>query len=237
MIVSAPFAGPVSFPLLVYKVLSGEKASFELRNSCEDPQPGEIVLDSITNVAKLDVKGYSIVAGVYVRMYSLIGDKNKKVNKIFTIRKGTLADYNARLYSIIKGIDEVINTTAEEAVQRAERGEGLALVGIEVKVGEIFEDELNTLGYLAPQCVIYAKVDPSEVLKAYTKGIQLIKDKPEEAAMVIASASKYYSVDVMKKIIGIYSHTLTTNREDLEKTIRVYSLVEPKVRDLKIEVK
>lgn len=237
MIVSAPFAGPVSFPLLVYKVLSGEKSSFELRNSCENPQPGEIVLDSITNVAKLNVKGYSIVAGVYVRMYSLIGDKTKRPSKIFTIKQGTLADYNARLYAVIRGINEVINTTADEAVKMAEAGKGIGLVGIEVKLGEIFEDEMKTLGYLVPQCVIYAKINASEVLKAYSEGIKMIREKPEEAAMIISSASKYYSLDIMRKIIGIYSHMLTTSREELEKAIRVYSVVEPKVRDLKIEAK
>ena len=237
MIVSAPFAGPVSFPLLVYKVLSGKKVSFELRNICEDPKPGEVVLDSITNVAKLDVKGYSIVAGVYVRMYSLLGDKGKKVEKVFTIRKGTLADYNARLYAIIKGINEVVNTTPDEVVLRAEKGEGLGVVGIEVKVGEILEDEFKTLDYLSPQCVIYAKTDPSEVLRAYEEGIKIINERPEEASMVIASASRYYSPEVMKRIIGVYSHTLTTSRDELEKAVRVYSMVEPKVRELKIEAK
>jgi hypothetical protein len=65
----------------------------------------------------------------------------------------------------------------------------------------------------------------------------MIREKPEEAAMIISSASKYYSLDIMRKIIGIYSHTLTTSKEELEKAIRVYSVVEPNVRDLKIEAK
>ena len=232
MIVTAPFAGPVSFPLLVSKVFG--KYDFELKNSCKTTEPGDVVLDSITNVAKMGLKNYKIVAGVYVKMYSILG--NRSSEKVFTIRKGTLADYNARLYALITGKKEVINTTAEEALRMAERGEGIAIVGIEVKLADLLEEEFEKLGYLSPQCVIYSRVDAREVLKAYEEGIKIISERPEEASTIIASASDYYALETMRRIIRVYSHKLTTSKDDLEKSIRVYRMVEPLVGDLKIEV-
>jgi hypothetical protein len=232
MIVTAPFAGPVSFPLLVSKVFN--KNDFDLKNSCKVNEPGDVVLDSITNVAKIGLKNYKVVAGVYVKMYSILG--NRSSDKVFTIRRGTLADYNARLYALITGKKEVINTTAEEALRAAEKGEGIAIVGIEVRLADILEEEFEKLGYLSPQCVIYSRVNAREVLKAYEEGIKIINERPEEASAIIASASDYYTVETMRRIIRVYSHRLTTSREDLEKSLRVYRMVEPLVGDLKIEV-
>ncbi|MBB5254394.1 DUF3834 domain-containing protein [Sulfurisphaera ohwakuensis] len=229
MLITAPFAGPVSFPLLVAKVLS--KVNFELKNSCETNEIGDVVLDSITNVARLRLKGYRIVAGVFVKMYSLIGNKNSEV--IYTIRQGTLADYNARLYAKLTNKKEVVNTTPEDALKRAEEGK-LALVGIEVKLGELFEDEMMKLNHFVPQCVIYSKTYPTEVIEAYEEGIRLMRERPEESALIISSASKYYSLQVMKNIIHVYNHRLTTKGDDLSKSIELYSLVKPEVKDLEI---
>jgi len=50
MLVTAPFAGPVSFPLLVAKVLG--HIDFDLENSCNSDKVGDVILDSITNIAK-----------------------------------------------------------------------------------------------------------------------------------------------------------------------------------------
>ncbi|BFH73749.1 DUF3834 domain-containing protein [Sulfurisphaera javensis] len=230
MLVTAPFAGPVSFPLLVAKVFG--KTDFELKNSCETNEIGDVVLDSVTNVAKLRLKGYKIVAGVYVRMYSLLGNKNSEV--IYTIRQGTLADYNSRLYAKLTNKKEVVNTSPEEAVRKAKNEGKLALVGIEVELGEIFEDEMKKMNYLVPQCVIYSKVNASNVLKAYEEGIKIMRDKPEESAMIISSASKYYSLEVMRRIINIYNHQLTTNKDDLKRSLELYSLVKPEVKELEI---
>lgn len=116
MLVTAPFAGPVSFPLLVARELGEEQIN--LKNSCETNEVGDIVLDSITNIAKLKVKGYKIVAGVYIDMYSILGNKNS--TRIYTIRAGTLADINARLYAKYTN-KEVINTDAETAVKKIGR--------------------------------------------------------------------------------------------------------------------
>ncbi len=225
MLVTAPFAGPVSFPLLVAKVHG--KLDFELRNSCEYQGVGDVVLDSITNVAKLNVN-YRLIAGVYVDMYSLLGDKSSR--KIFTVRQGTLADYNARLYAQLTG-KEVVNTTAERAVEESERG-GLALVGIEVKVGESFEREMERLGVLAPSCVIYSREPADNVISAYEEGIRIIREDPRTSASIIASASRYYSLEVMERIIHIYNHRLTTNREELKRSVEVYSKVLPAVGGL-----
>ncbi|MBW9140145.1 MAG: DUF3834 domain-containing protein [Candidatus Aramenus sp.] len=225
MLVTAPFAGPVSFPLLVAKVHG--KLDFELRNSCEYQGIGDVVLDSITNVAKMGAN-YKLVAGVYVDMYSLLGNKESK--KIYTVRQGTLADYNARLYALLTG-KEVVNTTPERAVEEGERG-GLALVGIEVKVGESFEKEMEKLGALAPSCVIYAREVADNVIRAYEEGIRIIKEDPKTSASIISSASKYYSLETMERIIHIYNHRLTTNREELKKSVRIYSRVLPEVDKL-----
>lgn len=231
MLVTAPYAGPVSFPLLVAKVLG--KTNFDLKNSCETNEIGDVILDSITNVAKLRLSGYKVIAGVYVRMYSLIGNKNSDV--IYTVRQGTLADVNSRLYAKLTNKKDVINTFPDEAIKRAKNEGKLALVGIEVEIGEIFEDEMKKLNYLVPQCVIYSKVNASDVLKAYVEGIKLIKERPEEASMIISSASKYYYLDTMRKIIGIYSHQLTTKKEDLKRSVELYSLVKPEVNSLEID--
>ncbi|QIW23533.1 DUF3834 domain-containing protein [Sulfolobus sp. S-194] len=229
MLVTAPFAGPVSFPLLVAKVLS--KVNFELKNSCETNKIGDVVLDSIINVAKLGLKEYRIVAGVYVKMYSLIGNKNSDV--IYTIRQGSLAYYNARVYAKLTNKKEVINTTPEEALKKAEEGK-LALVGIEIKLGELFEDEMIKINRFVPQCVIYSKTYPTEVIETYEEGIRLMRERPEESALIIASASKYYSQQVMRDIIHVYDHKLTKRKEDLNKSIELYSLVKPEVKDLEI---
>lgn len=228
MLVTAPFAGPVSFPLLVAKVLG--HIDFDLENSCNSDKVGDVILDSITNVAKNRREGYKIVAGIYVRMYSLLGNKESKV--IYTIRQGTLADYNARLYAKITG-KSVINTTLDDALSKAESG-GLAIVGIEAKVGELLEEELKRLGYLAPQCVIYSRINADKVLEAYENGIRLMRERRDEASLIISSANNYYSQDIMKKIIHIYNHQLTTNKDDLRKSINVYSLVLPDVKKLEV---
>lgn len=230
MLVTAPFAGPVSFPLLVAKVLS--KVDFELKNSCETTEIGDVVLDSVPNIAKIRKKDYRLVAGVYVRMYSLIGNKSSSI--VYTIRKGTLADINARLYAKITNKKEVLNTTPEDAIKKAKTEGKLALVGIEVEVGEIFEEEMKKLNSFVPQCVIYSKVNASSVIEAYEKGIKLMADRPEESSMIISSASKYYPVDVMKKIIHIYTHKLTTSKDDLRKSLELYSLVIPEVKEIEI---
>ncbi|MCI2414488.1 MAG: DUF3834 domain-containing protein [Candidatus Aramenus sp.] len=222
MLVTAPFAGPVSFPLLVAKVYG--KLDFELRNSCEYQGIGDVVLDSVTNVTKIGVN-YKLVAGVYVDMYSLLGNKESK--RIYTVRQGTLADYNARLYALLTG-KEVVNTTPERAVEESERG-GLALVGIEVRVGESFEEEMGRLGVLAPPCVIYAREGADNVIKAYEEGIRIIREEPKTSVSIISSASKYYSLEIMERIIHIYKHRLTTSREELKKSVEVYSRVLPAV--------
>jgi hypothetical protein len=228
MLVTAPFAGPVSFPLLVARELGEEQIN--LKNSCETNEIGDIVLDSITNIAKLKVKGYKIVAGVYIDMYSILGNKNS--NRIYTIRAGTLADINARLYAKYTN-KEVINTDAETAVKKSEEGY-LAIVGIEVKIGEKLEDELARLGLRTPSCVIYSKVDPTNLLKIYEKGINIIREDPKNSARVISSLSKYYTLNVMENIIEHYNHRLTINFHELKKSIEVYSQIVPSVSDLQL---
>jgi len=230
MLVTAPFAGPVSFPLLVAKLLS--KVDFELKNSCEENEVGDVILDSIPNIAKNRREGYRLVAGVYVRMYSLIGNKNSPA--IYTIREGTLADINARVYAKLTNKKDVINTTPDEALRKAKEEGKLALVGIEVEIGEIFEDEMKKMSYLAPQCGIYSRVDPAPVIKAYEEGIKLMKERQDEASAIISSASKYYSLDVMNKIINIYDHQLTTKRSELLKSLVLYSLVKPEVKEVEV---
>ena len=229
MLVIAPFAGPVSFPLLVAKALG--KVDFELKNSCETNEIGDIILDSIPNLAKNRREGYKLVAGVYIRMYSLIGNKNSP--EIYTIKEGTLADVNARVYAKLTSKKSVINTTPDIALRKAREEGKLALVGIEVEIGEIFEDEMKRMNYLVPECGIYSRVDPTLVLKAYEEGIRLMKER-EEASEIISSASKYYSLDVMKKIINTYDHKLTTKKSDLLKSLDLYSLVKPEVKELEV---
>lgn len=75
MLITAPFAGPVSFPLLVAKVYG--KLDFTLKDISETNKPGDVILDSITNLPGYSVD-YKIVAGVYVKMYSLVGNKSSK---------------------------------------------------------------------------------------------------------------------------------------------------------------
>ena len=230
MLVTAPFAGPVSFPLLVAKALG--KIDFELKNSCETNEVGDVILDSIPNIAKNRRKGYKLVAGVYIRMYSLIGNKNSPV--IYTVREGTLADVNARVYAKLTNKREVINTTPEEALRKAKEEGKLALVGIEVEIGEIFEDEMKKMNYLVPECGVYSRLDPTPVLKAYEEGIRLIRERQEEASKIISSATNYYSLDVMRKIIKIYDHKLTTKRDDMIKSLDLYGLVKPEVKELEV---
>ncbi|BDC19380.1 DUF3834 domain-containing protein [Acidianus sp. HS-5] len=228
MLITTPFAGPVSFPLLVAKELGGEQIN--LKNSCETNEVGDIILDAITNIAKLNLMGYKIVAGVYIDMYTILGNRNS--TKIYTIREGTLADINARLYAKYTNKD-VINTDAKSAVKKAEEG-NLAIVGIEVKMGEKLEDEFERLGIRTPSCVIYSKVDPTDVLKLYEKGIRIIKEDPINSAKVISSLSKYYSLSVMESIINHYSHKLITNSNELKKSIEVYSQIVPSVAKLEL---
>ena len=230
MLVTAPFAGPVSFPLLVAKVLS--KVDFELKNSCETNEVGDVILDSIPNIAKNRRESYKLVAGVYVRMYSLLGNKGSP--EIYTVKEGTLADVNARVYAKLTN-KKVINTTPQEAVRKAKEEGKLALVGIEVELGEIFEDEMKRMNYLVPQCGIYSRVDPMPVIKAYEEGIRLMKERKDEAALIISSASNYYSLEVMRKIIGVYDHKLTTKREELQKSLELYSLVKPEVKLIEVD--
>jgi hypothetical protein len=228
MLVTAPFAGPVSFPILVAK--ENDKLDFDVKNSCETSEMGDVVLDSITNLPKLNLD-YKLVAGVFIDMYSLIGNKSSK--KIFTVRKGTLADYNARLLAILTN-KEVINTTADNALSEAEKG-SLALVGIEVKVGESFEKELERLNSKAASCMIYSNSEEIDnVLRAYEEGIRIIRDDPKNSAKIISKLSKYYTVEVMEKIIGIYNHRLTLDKKELEKSINVYSKVLQEIGKLKI---
>lgn len=228
MLVTAPFAGPVSFPILVAK--ENGKLDFEVKNSCETQEIGDVILDSITNLPKLNLN-YKLVAGVFINMYSLIGNKNS--NKIFTIRKGTLADYNARLLAMLTN-REVINTTAENAINEAEKG-NLALVGIEVKIGESFEEEVGKLNARAASCMIYSNSkEIDNVLKAYKEGIDIIKEDPKNSARIISQLSKYYSVDVMERIIGIYKHRLTLDKNELNKSIQIYSKVLSEINKLEI---
>ncbi|MCH4816530.1 MAG: DUF3834 domain-containing protein [Saccharolobus sp.] len=227
MLVTAPFAGPVSFPLLVIK----DKLSFRLENSCKTNEVGDVVLDSITNYPK----NYEVAAGVYINMYSVIG--NLESSKVFTVRKGTLADYNARLLG-----REVINTTPEEAVMQARKGY-LALVGIEVREvlnerGVSFSEYISRLGLLGPSCMIYTKpnVDVSQVLEAYKEGIEVIKRDPERSAVIISRLSEYYQENIMKRIIREYNHKLTLNRSELEKAKSVYERVKQELIEMKIRV-
>lgn len=90
------------------------------------------------------------------------------------------------------------------------------------------------MSYLAPQCGIYSRVDPAPVIKAYEEGIKLMKERQDEASAIISSASKYYSLDVMNKIINIYDHQLTTKRSELLKSLVLYSLVKPEVKEVEV---
>ncbi|AWR97379.1 DUF3834 domain-containing protein [Acidianus sulfidivorans JP7] len=228
MLVTAPFAGPIAFPVLVKKKLEG--VNFELENSCVSNKIGNIVLDSISNIVKIKNNKYRIIGAVYIKMYSILGNRNS--NKIYTIRKGTLADINARLYAKYTN-KEVINTDPKTAVEMAEKG-NLAIVGIETKQGDSLEDEFEKLGIKAPSCIIYSEIDNNEeFLNEYKRGVELINTKPEDAAIVISSSTNYYSLDVMQKIISHYNHQLTTSKNDISKSIKIYSEIIPEILDLR----
>ncbi|MCY0852291.1 DUF3834 domain-containing protein [Thermoplasma acidophilum] len=224
MKIGAPFAGPVSFPLLVIS----EYEDIGLHNTCSEDGSFDVVLDSITNIAKY---GMGIIAGVFIDMYSIIGNTDSKT--IYTVRKGTLADYNARI--IARSISgQVINTDPDTVVKMAEEGH-MGLVGNEVQVGISYAEFAERLGIYAASCLIAAR-DQSfrSVLDQYQKGIEFIARNPEVSAEIISRKSNYYDEKTMKRIIGIYRHRLTTLRSDLERSISVYSAVEPSVYRLKI---
>ncbi|EZQ04743.1 MULTISPECIES: DUF3834 domain-containing protein [Acidianus] len=228
MIITAPYAGPVSFPLLVGKELG--KIDIDLRNSCKTSIIGDVILDSITNIASLGLD-YKIVAAVYIDMYSILGDKNSK--KLFTLRAGTLADMNARLYALYTG-KEVINTDSRTAIEMAQKGY-MAIVGNEIKLGESLEDEFKALGILSPSCIIYSHLDNNKnILDYYNKGISLISSMPKESAYVISSYSEYYQFDIMKEIVSRYNHRLTENKNEIKKSLELYSKVFPPVATLSL---
>ncbi|MGC8609233.1 MAG: DUF3834 domain-containing protein, partial [Thermoplasmata archaeon] len=106
MKVGVPFAGPVSFPFLAIK----DQLEFDLFNICKSSDSFDIILDSITNMWKYK---YNIFAAVYIDMYSFIGNQDSKM--LYTVKSGTLADFNARLYAKKTG-KTVVNTDAAEAV-------------------------------------------------------------------------------------------------------------------------
>jgi hypothetical protein len=228
MKISTPFAGPVSFPLLVAKE-RGLLDGYQLSNSCMDRELGEVVLDSITNVWRAG-KEYRVASGVFVRMYSLLG--NKGSDKVFTVRKGTLADYNARVYALYHG-KCVVNTTPEDVLEKANQG-FLGIVGNEVFVGPSLEDEFAKDGILSPSCMIVWKVEDGNVLRIYDEGVKIIDEDPAFASSVISRESKYYSEGVMKRIISLYKHKRTERLVDLRKAIDIYSKVEPEVTKVRL---
>ena len=225
--VSAPFAGPISFPLLVAED-RGIMKYYKLSNSCQDTQPGEIVLDSITNIWKN--QGYTVKSGVSIRMYSIIGDKRSQ--KIYTVRKGTLADYNARLLALHTG-KEVVNATPEEVLRMSKEGFA-GVVGNEVALGEPLEEEFQRMGILVPSCFIAFKEEDENLLKIYDEGIRIMREEPDLASSVISEKSKYYEKDTMRKIISFYNHKRTENTQDLKKALEVYSKVETSVIKIRI---
>ncbi len=234
MKILAPFAGPVSFPLLVYK--HEKQPDLELINSCTSTEVnGDVILDSITNLSKMPhITFYKIVGGVYITMYSLVGNLASDV--IYTVKEGTLADYNARLYALKTGKKRVINVDPQTAVENALKNNYLALVGNEVRVDVLLDEEFKRLGIYTPQCLIAVKdnVDAKPIIDMYEEGISLIKMDYEKASQIIVSSSNYYSLDIMRQIIRLYNHRLTTRKEDLEKAIEVYSLVEPNAKRLRL---
>ncbi|PYB67584.1 hypothetical protein DMB44_08420 [Thermoplasma sp. Kam2015] len=224
MKIGAPFAGPVSFPLLVIS----EYEDIDLHNTCSESSNFDVVLDSITNITKY---GMPIMAGVFIDMYSVIGSTESKI--IYTVKRGTLADYNARLIaSAISG--QVVNADPETVMREAGNGK-MGLVGNEIALGMKYSDLARKLGIHAASCMIAAR-DASfkPVLDYYQKGIDFIAKNPDRAAEIISKKSGYYDESTMRNIIGIYQHRLTTSRSDLESSIRIYSIVEPAVYRLKI---
>lgn len=228
MKISAPFAGPISFPLLVARD-RGLLKGYELSNYCEDNKLGEVVLDSITNIWKVGNE-YKVRSGVFINMYSIIGRKDSDV--IYTVKKGTLADYNARLYAMYHR-KEVVNTTPEDVVRKAKEG-FMGIVGNEVKVGDPLEEELMQDGILVPSCLIAFKVEDPDLLKLYDEGIRIIQEDPISASSVISRESKYYDEEVMKRIISLYRHRRSDDTKDLMMAISIYSKVEGNVSKIKI---
>ncbi|ARM76025.1 DUF3834 domain-containing protein [Acidianus manzaensis] len=228
MLVTAPFAGPIAFPVLVKKKL--EEADFDLENSCTSNKIGNIVLDAISNIVRIKNERYRIIGAVYIKMYSIIGNKNS--NKIYTIRKGTLADINARLYAKYTK-KEVINTDAKTAIEMAEKG-NLAIVGIETKLGDSLEEEFEKIGIKSPSCIIYSELENNtNFLNEYSRGIELIKERPEDSSIVISSSSNYYPLDIMEKIISHYNHQLTTSKDEISKSVKIYSEIIPEISSLR----
>ncbi len=224
MKVGAPFAGPVSFPLLVIK----DQLGYDLLNTCKFSDKFDIVLDSITNMWKFD---YNIFAAAYIDMYSFTGNYDSKI--LYTVKAGTLADFNARLYARKTG-KTVINTGSNEAVEMASKGY-LSLVGNEITVGESFEKKLLELGISAPSCVFGAKSSYNAgILDDYRSGIDFIRENPDASAKRISEISGYYTYDVMRKIIKIYNHRLTVDYTDLKRSIDTYGEVEDRVKSIGI---
>ncbi|WP_297027195.1 DUF3834 domain-containing protein [Thermoplasma sp.] len=224
MRIGAPFAGPVSFPLLVLS----EYEDIDVHNTCSEEGNFDVVLDSITNITRY---GMGLIAGVFIDMYSLIGNLESKT--IYTVRKGTLADYNARL--IARSISgQVINADPDTVMKKASEG-SMGLVGNEIQIGKSYSEYAKQIGIYAASCMIAAR-DSSfrSILNEYQKGIDFIAKNPERSAEIISRKSNYYDESTMRKIIGIYGHRLTTSRPDLETSIRIYSAVEPSVYRLKI---
>lgn len=218
MKILAPFAGPVSFPILVLKAKKYKE--LDLANSCISSEKGDVILDSITNLAKLDyIEEYRIVADVYITMYSLIGKLDS--DTLYTVKEGTLADYNARLYALKIG-KKVINTDPVTAVKKALEEGYLALIGNEIRVNIMLDEEFRRLVIYVPECLIAVKerIDKKEILRIYEEGIDLIKSDYEKASEIIVSSSSYYTLDVMRQIIKLYNHKITTNKDELRRAVR-----------------
>ncbi|BAB59245.1 TVG0108190 [Thermoplasma volcanium GSS1] len=223
MDVGMPFAGPVSFPLLVIE----EELPFRIHNICSETGKFDVVLDSITNMPKYGLK---IFAGVRIDMYSILGDESS--GRIYTLRKGTLADFNARILAYYDKA-QVINADGDTCIKMANEGYS-ALVGNEISIGKSFRNRMKELGLDLPSCAMASTRRIDEVIEAYEQGIDFIKNNHERAAEIISKKSGYYSEEVMKKIIGIYGHEVTKKRAELVGSRELYSRVVPELNDIEI---
>lgn len=144
---------PFPYPILVLKAKKYEE--LDLVNSCTSSEKGDVILDSITNLAKLDyIEKYRIVAGVYISMYSPIGKLDS--DTLYTVKEGTLADCNARLYALKTG-KKVINTDPVTAVKKALEEGYLALIGNEIRVSVLLDEEFRRLVIYVSECLIAVK--------------------------------------------------------------------------------
>ncbi|WP_054845143.1 DUF3834 domain-containing protein [Sulfuracidifex tepidarius] len=126
-----------------------------------------------------------------------------------------------------------MNLTPNEVVKKAEEG-FMGIVGNEVKVGESLEEEFMREGILAPSCLMAFKTDDPDVLRIYDDGIRIINEEPILASSIISRESGYYDEETMRRIISLYHHRRTEDRNELMKAISIYSKVEQNVSKIKV---